>query len=83
MSEGRRRAASCRVPADPNVRERGGRSSNRHAKCEEGWWKGCDDVSKSPTVPAVHKGYSAITESCAIGYSYFNDRPRPKTTVDG
>jgi hypothetical protein len=71
-----RRAESSRVPADPNV---GGKKANRHEKYEEGRRRRGHDVSKVPTVPAEHKGESAIPESSATGDNYFTDRPRLKT----
>jgi len=61
------------MPADPNIRERGGRRANRHEKCEEGQRKQGHDVSKSLTVPAEHKGDSAIPQSSAPGDNYFTD----------
>jgi len=59
--------------------ERGRRRANRHKKCEEGRWKRGHDVGKSPTVPAEHKGDSAIPESSSTGNNYFTDPPRLKT----
>ena len=58
--------------------EEGGGGCDRHEKYEEGRRKRSHDVSKSPTVPAEHKGGSAIPDSSATGDNYFTDRPRLK-----
>jgi len=67
------------VPADPNVGEReGGRlTDTRSTRKADG--SGVTMFRKKPTVPAEHKGDSAIPESSATGGNYFTDRPRLKT----
>jgi len=67
------------VRADPTKRGEGGGGRDRHEKYEEGRPKQSHDVSKGLTVPAEHRGDSAIPESSATGDNYFTDRPRLKT----
>ena len=65
--------------ADPNVGEgRGGRlTDTRSTRKADG--SGVTMFRKKPTVPAEHKGESAIPESSATGGNYFIDRPRLET----
>ena len=67
------------MPANPNVREgEGGRlTDTRSARKADR--NGVTMFQKCPTVPAEHKGGSAIPESSATGDNYFTDRPRLKT----
>jgi len=78
-SEGGRRAASSWVPAYPNIGEEdgGGLTDTRSARKTDG--NGVTMIRKCPTVPAEHKGDSAIPESRATGDKNFIDRPSLKT----
>jgi len=78
-SESGRRATSSRVLADPNVGEGegGGLTDTRSARKADG--NGVTMFRKSPTVPAEHKGDSAIPESSATRDNYITDQPRLKT----
>jgi len=78
-SEGGRRAASSGVPADLNVREGEGRGLTNTRSTRKADGNGVTMFRKSPTVPAEHKGDSAIPESSATGDNYLSDRRRLKT----
>ena len=67
------------MPAIPNGGEGAGRRANGHEEYEEGRRKRGHDVFKSLTVPAEHKGDSAIPESSATRDNYFTDQLRLKT----
>jgi len=78
-SDGGRSATSSMVPAHPNIREGEGRGLTDMRSARKADRKRCHNVSKSQTVPAEHKGDSAIPENSATGDSYFVNRPRLKT----
>jgi len=67
------------VPADPKVGEGEGRGLNDTRSARKADGNGVTMFRNGPTVPAEHKGGSAIPESSATGDNYFTDRPRLKT----
>jgi len=67
------------VLADPKVGEGegGGLTNTRSTRKADG--NGVMMFQKGPTVPAEHKGDSAIPESSATGDNYIAHRPRLQT----